>query len=56
MARPFRRAGQVIVHLVFTGKDGNNTCQGGSDKLLRRVQSAPPGVQLRTLTHTPRQN
>ncbi len=35
-------------YLVFTGEDGNNTYQAGSDTLLRRGQPALRGVRLRT--------
>ena len=36
-------------YLIFTGEDGNNTYQGGTDTLIRRGQPAQEGVNLRTL-------
>jgi len=33
-------------YLVFTGEDGNNTYQAGTDTLLGRGQPAPQGIQL----------
>jgi type IV fimbrial biogenesis protein FimT len=35
-------------YLVFTGEDGNNTYQAGTDTLIRRGQPAQEGVNLRT--------
>ena len=35
-------------YLVFTGEDGNNTYNAGTDTLLRRGQPAQAGVKLRT--------
>ena len=35
-------------YLVFTGEDGNNTYQAGTDTLIRRGQPAQEGVSLRT--------
>jgi type IV fimbrial biogenesis protein FimT len=35
-------------YLVFTGEDGNNTYQAGTDTLIRRGQPAQEGVKLRT--------
>jgi type IV fimbrial biogenesis protein FimT len=35
-------------YLVFTGEDGNNTYQAGTDTLIRLGQPAQEGVQLRT--------
>jgi prepilin-type N-terminal cleavage/methylation domain-containing protein len=35
-------------YLVFTGEDGNNTYQAGTDTLIRRGQPAQDGVDLHT--------
>jgi type IV fimbrial biogenesis protein FimT len=35
-------------YLIFTGEDGNNTYQAGTDTLIRRAQPAQEGVNLRT--------
>lgn len=35
-------------YLVFTGEDGNNTYDAGTDTLLRRSQPAQQGVTMRT--------
>jgi len=35
-------------YLVFTGEDGNNTYQAGTDTLIHRGQPAQEGVELRT--------
>ena len=35
-------------YLMFTGEDGNNTYQAGTDTLIRRGQPAQDGINLRT--------
>ena len=37
-------------YLIFTGEDGNNTYQAGTDTLIRRGQPTQDGVELHTNT------